>query len=118
MFVLRRLPAFIALVMLGALSLRLGLAFLLVVPLTMVLLVLLFISKRVLQTSLGAVLWGGCLAWLGMAWLRVGERLAVGLPWTRLALIFGGVTLFTAWAAWLLRAPQAAAEPRPPEPAS
>ncbi len=118
MFVLRRLPAFLALLMLGALSLRLGLAFLLAVPLTLALLVLLFIPKAVVQTILGAVLWVGCLAWIGMAWLRVGERLAAGLPWMRLVLIFGGVALFTAWAAWLLRAPQAAAEPRPPEPAS
>jgi len=50
-----------------------------------------------------AVLWGGCLAWIGMAWLRVYERREGGQPWLRLALIFGAVTLFTAWAAWLLR---------------
>jgi len=118
MFVLRRLPAFLALLLLGALSLRLGLAFLLAVPLTLALLVLLFIPKPVLQTGLGAVLWGGCLAWAGMAWLRVGERLAAGLPWTRLTLIFGGVTLFTAWAAWLLRRPRTEAESRLPEAAS
>jgi hypothetical protein len=103
MFVLRRLPAFLALLMLGALSLRLGLAFLVAVPLAMVLSILLFIPKAMLQTMLAAVLWGGSLAWVGMAWLRVGERLSGGLPWMRLALIFGTVTLFTAWAAWLLR---------------
>ncbi|MCE1204885.1 MAG: hypothetical protein LWW79_09810 [Holophagaceae bacterium] len=106
MFVLRRLPACFALLLLGALSLRLGLAFLLAVPLALALVVVLFIPKPVLQTALGAVLWGGCLAWAGMAWLRVGERMAAGLPWARLVLIFGGVALFTAWAAWLLRTPR------------
>ena len=103
MFVLRRLPAFVALLLLGALSLRLGLLFLVAVPLTLALLVLLFIPKAVVQTILGAVLWGGCLAWVSMGWLRVSEHLAGGLPWLRLALIFGGVTLFTAVAAGLLR---------------
>jgi hypothetical protein len=38
-----------------------------------------------------------------MAWMRVSERLTLGLPWMRLAVILGAVTLFTAWAAWLLR---------------
>jgi hypothetical protein len=116
MFVLRRLPAFLALLLLGALSLRLGLAFLVAVPLTVVLLVLLFIPKAALQAGLAAVLWCGSLAWVGMAWLRVGERLAAAQPWTRLALIFGAVTLFTAWAAWLLRAPSPASEHGPAGP--
>jgi hypothetical protein len=103
MFVLRRLPACLALLMLGALSLRLGLAFLVTVPLTLVLLVLLFIPRALLQTILSTLLWGGSLGWMGMAWVRVNERLTLGLPWIRLAIIFGAVTLFTAWAAWLLR---------------
>ncbi|MFN7957395.1 MAG: hypothetical protein U0P46_03575 [Holophagaceae bacterium] len=103
MFVLRRLPALLALLMLGALSLRMGLAFLVAVPLTFALLILLFIPRAALQVGLAAVLGCGSLAWVGMAWLRVSERLATGLPWTRLAVIFGAVTLFTAWAAWLLR---------------
>ncbi|HEX4845779.1 MAG TPA: hypothetical protein VFV26_06130 [Geothrix sp.] len=103
MFVLRRLPALLALLMLGALSLRLGLPFLAALPLTLVALVLLFIPKPALQVGLAVVLGCGSLAWVGMAWLRVNERLAAAQPWTRLALIFGGVTLFTAWAAWLIR---------------
>jgi hypothetical protein len=111
MFVLRRLPALVALLLLGALSLRLGLLLLVAAPALLVLLVLLFIPRAVVQTLLGAVLWGGGLAWVGMAWLRVGERLALGLPWVRLALIFGGVTLFTAWAAWLVRRPNAGGPP-------
>ena len=103
MFVLRRLPALAALLMLGALSLRLGSALLVAAPLTLVLLVLLFIPRVVLQAILSAVLWVGSLAWVGMAGMRVSERLALGLPWMRLAVILGAVTLFTAWAAWLLR---------------
>jgi len=103
MFILRRLPALLALLMLGALALRLGLMFLVAVPLTLVLAILLFIPRSLLQTLVGAVLWGGCVAWLGMAWLRVNERLEGGQPWLRLALIFGGVTLFNAWAAWMMR---------------
>jgi hypothetical protein len=109
MFVLRRLPAFLALLLLAALSLRLGLLFLAAVPLTLLLAVLLFIPQALLQTLLSAVLWGGCIAWAGLAWLRISEHLGRGLPWHRLALIFGAVTLFTAWAAWLLRGPAGAA---------
>ncbi len=116
MFVLRRLPALFALLMLGALSLRLGLAFVVTVPLVLVALVLLFIPRRALQTLLVAVLGGGVLAWVGMAWLRVSERLAAGLPGLRLAAIFAAVTLFTAWAAWLLRPAKPTTEPQPPEP--
>lgn len=104
MFVVRRLPAFLALLMLGALSLRLGLPFLLVLPLTLALLVLLFIPAIVVQTILSGLLWGGVLAWALMAWARVQERLAFGAPWLRLALILLAVAAFTAWSARLLRA--------------
>ena len=107
MFVLRRLPALLALLMLGALSLRLGLPFLAAVPLTLAALVLLFIPKPALQVGLAVVLGCGSLAWVGMAWLRVNERLALGAPWLRMALILAAVALFTAWAAWLLRSRKA-----------
>ncbi len=103
MFVLRRLPALVALLMLGALSLRLGLPFLMAVPLTLALLVVLFVPRTVVQTALTVVLWGGVIAWLGMAWLRAQQRLAYGEPWVRLVVIFSAVALFTAWSAWLLR---------------
>ena len=103
MFVLRRLPACLALLMLGALALRLGLGFLVAGPLTLLLLVLLFIPRAVPQVIASAVVWGGSIAWVGMAGLRIQQRLGEGLPWLRLALIFGAVALFTAGAAWLLR---------------
>ena len=103
MFVRRRLPALLAFLLLGALSLRLGLSFLVALPLTLALLVLLFNPRSVVQAILGGVLWVGVLAWAGTAYLRVSERLALGLPWLRLVVIFAAVALFTAWAAWLLR---------------
>ena len=104
MFVLRRLPAFLALLMLGALALRLGLALLVALPCTLLLVALLFIPKAAVQTTLSGALWLGALAWVGTAWLRVNERLALEQPWHRLAAILGSVALFTAWSAWLLRA--------------
>ena len=102
MAVLRRLPAALALLLLGALTLRLGLPFALAVPVTVGLLGLLFVPKALIQTSLGVLLGLGSLAWAGLAWVRVQERLALDLPWLRLALILAAVALFTAWAAWLL----------------
>jgi hypothetical protein len=114
MFLLRRLPAFLALLMLGARSMRLGLALLLALPLTLLLLVLLFMPRATLQTMLAALLWLGALAWVGVMWMRVGERLSSGLPWMRLAAILGAVAVFTAAAAWLLRGGPGA-EGRKPE---
>jgi hypothetical protein len=102
MFILRRLPALIACLLLGALSLRLGLPFPMTVPLTLAALILLFIPKPVAQAVLAALLGAGALAWVAMTWLRVQQRLAEGQPWLRLAVILGVVALFTAWAAWLL----------------
>ena len=104
MFVLRRLPAFLALLMLGALSLRLGLPLWATLPATLLLLALLFIANPAMQTALSALLGAGALAWVAMAGLRMSERLALGLPWLRLAAILGAVAMFTAWAAWLIRA--------------
>jgi type VI protein secretion system component VasK len=50
-----------------------------------------------------AVVMGLCsLIWGFMTWLRVEERLAYGEPWSRLAGILAGVTLFNAWSAWLV----------------
>lgn len=103
MFVLRRLPALLALLMLGALSMRLGWAFPMAASLTLILLVLLFIPRNPVQAALSVVLWAGALAWAAMAWMRVQQRLSEGLPWARLAAILIGVALFTAWAAWMVR---------------
>jgi hypothetical protein len=103
LFVLRRLPAVLTLLMLGALSLRLGAPFLAVLPLTALLLGAHFLPWRELQCGMAGLLWAGALAWLLMLVLRVGARLEEGRPWLRLAAIFLAVSLFTAWSAWLIR---------------
>jgi len=103
MFVLRRLPALFALLMLGALSLRLGAPFLAALPLTLALLVTLFLPWRSVQRGIGVLLWAGALAWLAMLAVRVDARLAEGRPWLRLAVIFLAVSCFTAWSAWMTR---------------
>jgi hypothetical protein len=103
MTVLRRLPACFALLMLGALSLRLGLPFLLAVPLTILLVVLIFVQQIRIQRGLTILLALGALGWLAMLVARVQERLAFGAPWLRLAFILGAVAIFTGWSAWLLR---------------
>jgi hypothetical protein len=103
MFVLHRIPACLAFLMLGALTLRLGLGLGAAVPLTLLLMALLFIPRAIPQRIASAMVWGGSIAWVGMAWVRIQQRLGEGLPWMRLAVIFGAVALFTAWAAWLLR---------------
>jgi len=101
MFVLRRLPALLALLMLGAHFLRAS--ELLLVGLALVLLVPLFIPKQAPQ---GAVRWAlalGALVWLWTAAQGVRQRLTFDEPWLRMALILSAVALFTAWSAWLLR---------------
>ncbi len=103
MFVIRRLPALLAILMLGALAMRLGLPIVAVAPFTVVLLVLLFFRQATIQTVFSFLLYGGSLAWVGMIWLRVHQRLADGLPWIRLSIILGAVALFTATSAYLLR---------------
>ena len=111
MFELRRLPALVACLLLGALSLRVGLPFLVAVPLTLAALILLFIPKPEGQAVIAALLWAGAIAWGALTWLRVQQRLAEGQPWLRLAAILGAVALFTALSAWLLRSPKAGVPP-------
>jgi endonuclease/exonuclease/phosphatase (EEP) superfamily protein YafD len=103
MFLLRRLPAFLACLLLGALCLRLGLSFLLDLPITLLLVGILFIRKAWAQITLTTLLAMGALGWLAMTGLRVQQRLALGEPWLRLAAILLAVACFTAWAAWLIR---------------
>lgn len=103
MFILRRLPAFLSLLMLGALALRLGLPFPVTMPLTLALLVALCIPKTPAQRLVGGLLWVGVPAWLGVAWVRVSERLDGSQPWLRLAVILVAVALFTGWSAWMMR---------------
>ncbi len=102
MSILRRLPAVLALLMLGAHFLRF--AQLPLVALCLALLVPLFLRRPWAQGLVAGALALGALVWL---WTLIGDvqqRLAFGAPWLRLALILGTVAAFTAWSAWLLRA--------------
>jgi hypothetical protein len=97
---LRRLPAALSLLMLGALGLRMGLPMALDLPLVALLLAALAWRRPRARRGLAGLLALGALAWLGVAWMRVQERLALGLPWHRLAAILLAVALFTAASAW------------------
>jgi len=98
---LRRLPAVLSLLMLGAHFLRFGQ--LPLVVLCLALLVPLFLPRPWAQLLVAGALALGALVWL---WTLIGDvqqRLAFGAPWLRLAAILGAVALFTGWSAWLLR---------------
>jgi hypothetical protein len=58
-------------------------------------------AARLVQLALLA----GAAEWLWTAWRLVQARQALGQPWARLAVILGGVALFTALAAAVFRAP-------------
>ncbi len=99
------LPAILACILLGAHFLRFFafaiVAFCLFLP--VVLLVKRAWAVRVVQATL--VL--GMLVWARAGQQFVQERISAGEPWTRLALIMGGVALFTGASAALLEAPPA-----------
>ena len=101
MFVLRRLPACLALLLLGAHFLRFGQ--LPLVALCLALLVPLFVPRPWAQAVARWALLLGALVWLWTLVEDVRMRLAFGEPWLRLVFILGAVALFTAWTAWLLR---------------
>lgn len=101
MFVLRRVPAALALLMLGAHFLRGG--NLLGMLLSLALLVPLFVPLAAAQGVVRWALYLGALVWVGALVQGVQLRLAFGEPWLRLALILGGVALFTALTAWPVR---------------
>lgn len=99
MSILRRLALLLTLVLLGALSLRLGLP----LPVALVGLLgagsLVFLRRPWAQVALAGGLALGSVAWVGMLGWRISERLALGRPWLRLACILGAVAAFTAWSA-------------------
>ena len=99
---LRLLPAQFALLLLAALFMRLGFPLILIVPLTLMLMLALLVPWREVRIVMTGVMGMVSAIWGFMTWLRVQERLAYGEPWSRLAGILAGVTLFTAWSAWLL----------------
>ena len=100
---LRVLPAQLSLLLLAALSMRLGFPLIVIVPLLLMLMAALLVTWSQVRAVMVAVLGLASLIWGFMTWLRVQERLAYGEPWSRLAGILAAVALFTAWSAWLLR---------------
>jgi hypothetical protein len=94
------LPA-MALLLLGAHFFRAGL-----VPLTvacLALLALLFVRTAWAARTLQAAFALGTLEWLRTAWVFASARAVAGQPYARLLVILGGVALFTALAAIVLK---------------
>lgn len=102
MAALRLIPAHFSLLLLAALFMRVGIPLILIVPLTLMLMLALLVPWPEVRALMTGALGFGALIWGFMTWLRVQERLAYGEPWSRLAGILAGVTLFTAWSAWLV----------------
>ena len=99
---LRILPAQLCLLLLAALFMRLGFPLIMIVPLTLMLMLAMLVPWSEVRTVMTMALGLTTLIWGFMTWLRVQERLAYGEPWSRLAGILAGVTLFNAWSAWLV----------------
>ena len=98
---LRRLPACLSLLLLGAHFLRFG--HLMLVLCCLLLLVPVFLTRRWARLAVQASLGLGSLIWAWTLAQDVQQRWSFGEPWTRLACILGAVAVFTAWSAWLVR---------------
>jgi len=100
-FFLSRLAPALALMLLGAHFARTGtwIAVALCAGAIALLVVQRTWAVRVVQATLAL----GTVEWLRTAFLLVQERLALGRPWMRLALILLALTAFTAFSAWVVR---------------
>ena len=98
----RILPAQFCLLLVAVLAMRLGFPLIMIVPLTSMLMVALCIPWAEVRFLMTGVLGLCTLVWAVMTVMRVELRMAYEQPFIRLAAILGGVTLFNAWAAWLL----------------
>ena len=83
---------------------RVGAPYLMVVPLAV--LVLLFWPKRWIARLAQVTLVVGALEWLRAMAGYVSVRMELGMPWTRLAIILGGVALFTLLSALVFQIPR------------
>ncbi len=100
----RILPLILAFILLGAHFLRAGSLWGAVV-MALIPLLLLFKSRwswLVVQICL----YLGAALWINTTIAIIQQRIGWGQPWGRVALILGGVTLFTIWAGVLLNSPQ------------
>ena len=101
MNVLKLLPVVLSFLLLGAHFYRAGL-----VPLTVLcvaVLFLLFLRKRWVPRLFQILLLVGAFEWLRTLYVFAAMRIAWDQPWGRLALILGGVALFTALSALVFR---------------
>ncbi|HEX6853226.1 MAG TPA: hypothetical protein VF139_17655 [Candidatus Polarisedimenticolaceae bacterium] len=98
--VFRSIPAFLALVVLGAHFYRAGL--LPLVVLCLLALGLLFVRKAWATWTLRAMLVAGAFEWLRTAQRIAAFREQAGQPATRMWVILGSVAAFTALAAWVM----------------
>jgi hypothetical protein len=101
MNVLKLLPVVLSFLLLGAHFYRAGL-----IPLTVLcaaILFLLFLKKRWIPRLLQVLLVVGAIEWLRTLYMFAAMRIAWDQPWGRLALILGGVALFTALSSLVFR---------------
>lgn len=98
----RVLPAQFCLLLVAALAMRLGFPLIMIVPLTGMLMLAAMVPWTEVRALMTLVLGFCTVIWAVMTVMRVELRMALEQPYLRLALILGGVTLFNAWAAWLL----------------
>ncbi|MFN7957449.1 MAG: hypothetical protein U0P46_03855 [Holophagaceae bacterium] len=98
----RVLPAQFCLLLVAVLAMRLGFPLIMIVPLTAMLMLAACVPWSEVRALMTVVLGLCTLVWAVMTAMRVELRMAYEQPFLRLAAILGGVTLFNAWAAWLL----------------
>jgi hypothetical protein len=97
----RLLPVVLSFLLLAAHFYRAGLPLLMWLCVALPLLPLL--RRAWVPTLLQALLVLGALEWLRTLWVFASMRVAFGEPWIRLALILGGVALFTALSGLVFR---------------
>ena len=97
----RLLPVILSCLLLAAHFYRAGLQLLAV--LCLVLPLVLFLRRRWVPLVFQGMLVLGALEWLRTLWVFASMRIAFEQPWARLALILGGVALFTALSGLVFR---------------
>jgi hypothetical protein len=99
---IRLVPALLSMIVLAAHFLRMQNFFFMVASLALT--PLLFSKKQWIQRAMQILLFSGSIEWVRTRLMLVMERKALGLPFVRMVLILGGVTLFTVWSAVLVDA--------------
>ena len=113
---LRLLPVIISLLLLGAHFLRAGQSIL--VTASLLLIIPLLLRNAWVPRLIQLVLVLGAVEWLRTLYNVAQIRMDMGMPWTRMALILGGVALFTALSGLVFRSEglrkKYSAGPQPP----